>query len=323
MNAQLDMFGGRKDPPVARSKRPQVGRPSGGTALTHAEMAAALEASGGYRILRKLKRPEPAGPAPGFGRIGVIVDTETTGLRKAEDEVIEIGAVAFQYSDDGRIGNVLEIFGAFQEPSKAIPPEITKLTGITDEMVAGKSIPMAELERFLAPADLIIAHNAAFDRPFCERLSTIFADKAWCCSNSEVDWRERGFEGTKLGYLLNQSGLFHDGHRAVDDCFALLEILEAGPSDRSTAFSELLVASRRDQIRLWAEHSPFDKKDILKARGYRWSSGEDQQPKAWWTEVPADLLDLELEYLATDIYGRRDITITTKRLNAVTRFKIG
>jgi len=46
---------------------------------------------------------------------------------------------------------------------------------------------------------------------------------AW--SVSEIDWSARGFEGTKLGDLIGQAGYFHDGHRAVDDGFALLEVL--------------------------------------------------------------------------------------------------
>jgi DNA polymerase III subunit epsilon len=67
-----------------------------------------------------------------------------------------------------------------------MPAEITNVTGITGEMVAGKLIVMAALRTLVEPADLIIAHNAGFDRPFCEAFSPIFADKAWACSNSEI-----------------------------------------------------------------------------------------------------------------------------------------
>lgn len=74
-------------------------------------------------------------------------------------------------------------------------------------------------------------------------------------------------------------------------------------------------------MRLWAEHRPFDKKDDLKARCYRWSSGEGQQPKAWWTEIGADMLDAEIEFLQTEIYGRVDIALATKHLTAIDRFK--
>ena len=109
-------------------------------------------------------------------------------------------------------------------------------------MVAGQVIGRARLESLVADADLIVAHNAAFDRPFCEALSAVFADKAWACSVSEIDWSGRGFEGSKLGYLVGQAGLFHDGHRAVDDCFALLEVLDR--KGRGQASSTLLASSR-------------------------------------------------------------------------------
>ena len=322
MTSQLEMFGLSHSSASGKVKR-RPAEPTGRARTpSHAEMVDTLEATGEYRILRKLVRREPLSTlAPGYGRVGVVVDTETTGLNKADDEVIEIGAVAFQYSDDGRMGGVIGVFNAFQQPTKPIPPEITRLTGITDEMVLSQAIPLLELEAFLAPADLVIAHNAGFDRPFCERLTPLFADKAWCCSNNEIDWRVRGFEGTKLGYLLGQSGLFHDGHRAVDDCFALLEILS---QDRSGVppFADLLAASRQERVRLWAEYSPFDKKDVLKARGYRWSNGEDQQPKAWWTEVASEQLEAEMSFLQVEIYGRSDFNLTTKRLTAFQRFKV-
>ncbi|ESQ83754.1 3'-5' exonuclease [Asticcacaulis benevestitus] len=320
MTSQLDMFGGAQAPKPQKPKTTVA--PGGVVASSHDELAAVLEASGNYRVLRKLRPPLPvAETTAGFMRVGVIVDTETTGLKKAEDEVIEIGAVAFRFTDEGDIGDVVGTFGALQQPSRPIPPDITKLTRITDEMVEGQLIPIAELEAFIAGADLIVAHNAGFDRPFCERLTPAFSDRAWCCSYSEIDWRQRGFEGTKLGYLLNQSGLFHDGHRAVDDCYALLEVLRRGQSDRAHPFAELLTASRRDRVRLWAENSPFDRKDDLKARGYRWSGGEGQQPKAWWTEIDAERLESEMDYLRHEIYGRVDISLTTKRLTALDRFK--
>ena len=210
-----------------------------------------------------------------------------------------------------------------RQPGIAIPEEITRLTGITDEMVAGQSIDMDRLTSLVAHADLIIAHNAGFDRPFCEAFSPIFRDKAWACSVSEIDWRTRGFEGNKLGYLIGQSGYFHDGHRAVDDCFALLEVLEqTRPGQSSTPFAELDEASRRSRVRLYAENSPFDMKDHLKKRGYRWSDGSDGRPKSWWVELPEEKLEEELHFLRTEIY-RWDADPTVKYLTAFDRFRAG
>lgn len=98
-------------------------------------------------------------------------------------------------------------------------------------MVAGKAIDLAAVSAFVNDAVLLIAHEARFDRPFCERLFPEFADKYWACSNTQVDWAARGHRGTKLTYLLNDFGYFYDGHRALDDCYAVLEVLSAQVRD--------------------------------------------------------------------------------------------
>lgn len=286
-------------------------------------LAQLLEDTGRFKVLRKLV-PRPIIDRAGsrFLRLAVLVDVETTGLNHSRDEVIEIGAVAFTYDDAGAVGDVVGVFSALQQPSGPIPAEITRLTGITDEMVAGQKIDLAALDALIEPADLIIAHNAGFDRPFCERLSPSFIPKPWACSVTEIRWADHGFEGNKLGYLVGQSGLFHDGHRATDDCHALLEIL-ARPIAGSdvTPFAELQAASQRLRVRVWAENSPFDMKDHLKARGYRWSDGSDGRPKSWWAEIAEENLDDELRFLRADIYRWPDAEPLMQRLSAVDRFK--
>lgn len=284
MKAQYDMFLGNsaaaEKTPVERpspvNPRELEGRHAAAPSISEEQMAAHLTETGRYRILRKLEpRPVATSIGPEFPLRDVILDTETTGLNHRKDEIIEIGAIAFTFNEQGAIGDVTGIYGGLQQPTVSIPAEITRLTGITDAMVAEKVIDIAALRALIDPADLIIAHNAGFDRPFCEAFSPIFSDKAWACSNAEIDWSARGFEGTKLGYLIGQAGFFHDGHRAVDDCFALLEVLARQDETQSTAFAELHLASQRSRVRIFAENSPFDPKDHLKARGYRWSDGSE------------------------------------------------
>ncbi|MCA1406600.1 hypothetical protein I6F26_26135 [Ensifer sp. IC3342] len=95
-------------------------------------MARLLEETGDYRVLRRLIGREVVdAPRPGFPRVGVLVDTETTGLDHRKDEIIEIGAVAFTFDDEGDIGDVTGVYGGLRQPSNPIPPEITRLTGIT------------------------------------------------------------------------------------------------------------------------------------------------------------------------------------------------
>ena len=80
------------------------------------------------------------------------------------------------------------------------------------------------------------------------------APPAWACSVSEIDWQARGYEGTKLGYLIGQTGYFHDGHRAVDDCHALLEVLDR-PMDGQSAFAELYERCQRSRVCIFAENA--------------------------------------------------------------------
>lgn len=322
MKQQFDLFGtGEVREPEVKAQSPSPHDVRG--ISDEIEMVRRLEDTGRYRVLRKLEsRAIADAPRPGFPLRGVIVDTETTGLNARKDEIIEIGIVAFSFDAAGNIGDVTGIYGGLRQPSAAIPADITRLTGITDTMVAGQKIDIAQVKALIDPADLIIAHNAGFDRPFCETYSSAFAPKAWACSVSEIDWSARGFEGTKLGYLIGQAGYFHDGHRAVDDCFALLEVLAQGGLEQgNTPFAELFAASQRSRVRIFAEHSPFEMKDHLKARGYRWSDGSDGRPKSWWAEVADDMLDEELRYLRAEIYRWPDADPPIKRLTALERFK--
>ena len=192
------------------------------------EIARELTASGAYRVLRRLQRRTAFEQNDGTPtRLGIFLDLETTGMDPKKDEIIEIAMVPFTYALDGRIFEVRPSFEALRQPSKPIPPEIIKITGINDAMVKGHSIDPAAVSAFVAPAAIIIAHNATFDRRFAERFCEAFITKAWGCSMAEGDWAGEGVEGTKLAYLATQCGFFYDAHRAADDCAAALEILAA------------------------------------------------------------------------------------------------
>lgn len=323
MTTQFDMFSSEREDFVQTPARREPAKRLPPGVLSEDDMVEHLVRTGRYRVLKKLEPRSIASIVrPDYPLRGVIIDTETTGLNHRRDEIIEIGVIAFTFDQQGNVGDVTGIYGGLQQPTVAIPADITRLTGITDEMVAGKTIDMPALRQLIDPADLIVAHNAGFDRPFCEAFSPIFAGRAWACSNSEIDWSARGFEGTKLGYLIGQAGYFHDGHRAVDDCFALMEVLaQEKTGSGGTAFAELYAASQRSRVRIYAENSPFDMKDHLKGRGYRWSDGSDGRPKSWWIEVGEEGLDAELHYLRTEIYRYPDADPPIKRLTAFDRFR--
>lgn len=96
-------------------------------------LIASLEATGNYRVLRRLlPRPYLTPPDANPTKLGLFLDLETTGLDPLNDEIIEIAMLPFTYGPDGRIYEVREPFQRLRQPSKPIPLEITELTGITD-----------------------------------------------------------------------------------------------------------------------------------------------------------------------------------------------
>lgn len=283
-------------------------------------LARRLEATGDYKVLRRLV-PYPAATPTGFGgRLGIIIDLETTGLDASKNEIIEVAIVKFRYSNSGRVAGVTGIFQAFNQPSTAIPAEIVELTRITDAMVAGHKIDVGALENFIADANIVIAHNASFDRKFAEGSWPLFAHKHWACSATGIEWQKYGFGGVKLPYLLTQSGFFHEAHRALDDCYATLGILAHElPGTSTTALAVLLDRARRKSFRIWAENAPFELKDALKHRRYRWSDGSDGRRRSWYIDVEQDKINAELNFLRHEIY-QRDIDIDCRELTALDRF---
>ncbi|MDA9483077.1 DNA polymerase III subunit epsilon [Bradyrhizobium sp. CCBAU 11445] len=284
-------------------------------------MADALAQSTDYRVLRRLIPRSPYTPDAGQEvRTGILLDTETTGLDHAKDEIIELGMVKFDYTPDGLIVGVRDTFSAFNEPSAPISAEVAALTGITNEMLAGHRFDDAAVSAFAESGVITIAHNSLFDRKFAERYWPVFEHKAWACSMSEIDWRKHGFAGSQLGYLLNGAGYFHQAHRAVDDCHALLEVLAFQlPTTGSPALALLLETARRKTLRVWAEQSPFELKDSLKRRGYRWNDGSDGRPKSWYIDVTEAALADEIAFLRTEIYlGDADPRV--QELTAFSRF---
>lgn len=285
----------------------------------HDRMAVALEATGDYRILRRLKISPPLDDVPQGARLGIVLDVETTGIDAATDEVIELAMVPFAYTTDGQILGTLAPFHAYRQPVSTIPEEITALTGITDAMVAGQTIDADAVAAFIAEAGIVIAHNARFDRRFVERSWPCFADIAWGCSMSQVDWRAEGFEGTKLAYLLAGVGFYHEGHRATDDCHATVTVLGATLPSGSTALDELLRRAREPSWVIHAENAPYESKDLLKRRGYRWSGSDGLPAKCWWREVPDEGMEKERSYLNDEVYGYEAEPII-RRVTAWERF---
>ena len=287
------------------------------------EMASQLAAHPDYKVKRRLVPVLNFGTGTGGPSKRILVlDTETTGLDWRAEKIIELAmlAVDIDLQTGLPIGKV-EVYEGFEDPGRPIPPEITKLTGITSQDVKGHQLDEATIKDMVDRADLIFAHNAGFDRPFVENRLEVFEHKAWACSFAGIDWKAQGLGSAKLEFLCSELGWFYDAHRAQVDCHALLRVLSSplkGAEEKPlTGLQQLFKSAENARTIVKAFGSPFETKDKLKARGYRW----DAEARVWSTAVKsAEALDAESAWLKAQVYGGRSVRIGMEIQDALVQF---
>ncbi|MBX3019514.1 MAG: VRR-NUC domain-containing protein [Bdellovibrionaceae bacterium] len=169
-------------------------------------------------ILRVNWAPDPA-------QAYVVVDVETTGAGGTQHRVTEIGAVKIV---DGR---VVDEFQTRLNPGRSIPSFITKLTGISNAMVADAPRFAEVADRFEAFTDgaIFAAHNARFDYGFIQsefaRLDRAYVRPTFCtCQNARKFFPKLESHGLKN--LCQHFGIdLESHHRALCDAKAAAEVL--------------------------------------------------------------------------------------------------
>lgn len=156
-----------------------------------------------------------------------IIDVETTGGSPAQDRIIEIAVFVF----DGE--KIVDQFSSLVNPNKKIDPYVTKLTGISDNMV--KDAPTfvdihKKVLQFLSPENIFVAHNVKFDygmvRMEFKRMGMEFTRK----QIDTVTLARKvlpGFNSYSLGVLCDSLGIkVENRHRAHGDAEATVKLLD-------------------------------------------------------------------------------------------------
>ena len=115
-----------------------------------------------------------------------------------------------------------------------------------------------------------------------------------------------------------QFGWFYDGHRAMADCEACLALLaQTLPKSDRRIMAAVREAALKDVYLVRAVDAPFDLRDKLRNRGYRWRPDGIPHGKVWWT-LTSDP-EGEMSWLGDEVYGR-EVAVPVHSVSAVDRF---
>lgn len=229
-----------------------------------------------------------------------VVDTETTGLAVEHHQIIELCMAVVLVNDAGRIAAVEVIRSGLVDPGHPLTAQIAELTGLTDQDLAGRSIDEEQVAEMLASCDGVVAYNAAFDRPFVEKMIDRHLPVPWGCAMADMPWRKLGFESGPQGYLLNQAGYYMpSAHRAKDDVLALIQLLDHVCADGETVMAKTLGAMDAPAWRFEAQGAPYGYKDDLRDQHYRWAWGRLHD--LWHKHVREEAYHAELDWYVSTI----------------------
>jgi len=167
----------------------------------------------------------------------IAFDLETTGIDSKKDEIIDLAVLRAERSGGG--GYSMTEFDVFIKlsPGRTLPPFISNLTGITEQLLADEGISKeaacGKLEEVLScPNPLFIAYNAQFDLCFLyyflHRLGRAGALRGIKMLDALTVYKDRRDYPHKLSDAVDAYSLAtQNTHRAIDDARATLELIRA------------------------------------------------------------------------------------------------
>jgi DNA polymerase-3 subunit epsilon len=221
----------------------------------------------------------------------LIVDTETTGLTPAKGRCIEVGAVLFHVPSRAVLSQLSFLLPCSSNPAErvnGIAAPVTRLEQPRDQFLAC-------LAAMAAAADVLVAHNAAFDRQWFGREELPPLQRPWLCSMEDIRWpAERHLRATpSVRDLALAYGVpVWAAHRALTDCIYIAQVFE-----REEQLENLLQQALLPR-KLYRARLPYDQRHLAKEAGFRWNEGVQG---AWskrltedeWRLLPFEVLPAE------------------------------
>jgi DNA polymerase III subunit epsilon len=215
----------------------------------------------------------------------LILDTETTGIEPCQGGLIEIGAIFYNVPTKSIIQQFSTLLHAEENPAF----EINRIS--TDSLKA----TICEIEvsclglllDMIKFSDLIIAHNADFDKNWLktlECLKSLKGDfipdyKKWLCTRNDFTWPILKATPLNLIHIAVALGVpIVSAHRALTDCQLI-----ASCFNKIDDLEERLIEAQKER-HIYIAQVSFQEKKLAKAEGFIWN----ELYKNYWAKKMTD-----------------------------------
>lgn len=207
-----------------------------------------------------------------------LLDTETTDLEPPPvGKTIEVAVMLFDIKHAQAVASFASLIrcddGNRAYEVNGIPPTMLPEAREADRV-------WSAAKWVIEPAQVILAHNAAFDRQFTPELG-----RPWVCTEEDIKWpgSQKGGRGGSLAHLALRYGLgVASAHRAMVDIDTLARILTR-LAEKGYDLEALIRYGMRPKAMI-VSLAPYEDRELVKQHGFRWAP----EKKEWWRRMPLD-----------------------------------
>ncbi|MEB3176353.1 MAG: 3'-5' exonuclease [Synechococcus sp.] len=194
----------------------------------------------------------------------LIIDTETTGLDAATDQVLEVGAILYSLPQRSVLAQV----------SFLLPADVNAAEPLNGIPVAATQAPqpwrqsLELLQALAAHAQLAVAHNAAFDQQWFGQGLLPDLGLPWLCSMEQISWpaeRQLRARPSVRDLALAYGVPVWAAHRALTDCIYLAQVFE-----RCADLPQRIQEGLEPRL-LYRAQVSYNERHLAREAGFRWN----------------------------------------------------
>ncbi len=201
----------------------------------------------------------------------LIIDTETTGLNPENDYCLELGSILFHVPSRSILAQQSFLIPVSENAAEAINNIPAEVSRVEQPWISG----LKYFQSLLDSAEVLVAHNAAFDSRWFGRNHLPEVALPWICSMEDIAWpaeRQLRARPSVRDLALAYGVPVWSAHRALTDCIYLAEVFK-----RCNDLETMLKHGLEPRFLMRAQVD-YEERHLAKNAGFRWN---DPVPGAW------------------------------------------